>query len=547
VYVYDSLADFYADVAGDPVRLRRFQVRWSNIPGQEKPSQRLRVGFAGAYAQDEWSIKDNLLITAGLRFDLPWFAKTGYVNADADGLTFRDRDGNPVRYATAKLPDVNIVWSPRIGLNWSPGKQDRMQVRGGTGIFTGKPAYVWISNQIGSTGVLTGFEQLENTTARPFSPDPSTYKPKTVTGAPAQTYELALTDPHFKFPQVWRTALAMDGRLPWNMIGTLEGIYTRDVNGISYINANLPPAQTRFVGADNRPRWTVNRIHPQITSAVVLENQNEGDAWNVAASVAKTHRVGFLKAAYAYSRSRNAVEPGSVGFTAWSANPHSGDPNNPGVEYFAFGHRAWLAGSYRLDYRRFGATTFSFFFEGRNAGNASYTYAGDLNGDGGTTANDLIYIPRDQSEMNFQTFTLGDRTFTSAEQAAAWDAYIAQDRYLSERRGRYAERNGVLLPMIWRLDIAIAQDLFKEVGQRRHALQLRADFLNFTNLLNSDWGVAQRLVNAQPLTNPATDAQGRATYRLRTVNDRLMTRSLESAANVFDVYRIQFSVKYSFN
>ncbi len=206
----------------------------------------------------------------------------------------------------------------------------------------------------------------------------------------------------------------------------------------------------------------------------------------------------------------------------------------------------FLAGSYRFDYLKFGSTTFSFFLEGYNNGFASYTYAGDLNGDGGTS-NDLLYIPRNTSEMNFQAFTASGRTFTAAEQAAAWETYINQDSYLSQHRGEYAGRAAVLLPMVWRLDFNIAQDLFKDLGGRRHALTVRADFLNFTNLLSHDWGVGQRLVNAQPLTNPAADALGQATYRMRVVNGALMDHSLETTTNLTDVYRIQFSFKYSFN
>jgi hypothetical protein len=200
-------------------------------------------------------------------------------------------------------------------------------------------------------------------------------------------------------------------------------------------------------------------------------------------------------------------------------------------------------------YRGFGATTLSFFLEGRNAGNASYTYAGDLNGDGGI-ANDLLYVPRDETEMNFTPFTIttagGPRAFTGAEQAAAWNAYVAQDDYLRRRRGLYAERNGVLLPMVWRLDVSVAQDLFKDLGGRRHSLQLRADVANVGNLLNSGWGVARRLVSAQPLTNAGVDGAGRPTYRLRVVNDELLARSLEPSATLFDVYRVQLGLRYSF-
>jgi hypothetical protein len=179
-------------------------------------------------------------------------------------------------------------------------------------------------------------------------------------------------------------------------------------------------------------------------------------------------------------------------------------------------------------------------------------FSGDLNGDGGTS-NDLIYIPRDVSEMNFQAFTSGSRTFTAAEQAAAWEAYIQQDSYLSKHRGQYAERGGVFLPMVWRTDLSITQDLFRNAGNRRHELSFRADILNFLNLLNSDWGTGQRLVAtafagvAQPLTAAGADSQGRAQYRMRVVNNQLLSKSLEQTAGLSDVYRVQFQLRYSFN
>ncbi|MGX7835788.1 hypothetical protein ACWKSR_11620, partial [Campylobacter fetus subsp. venerealis] len=79
-----------------------------------------------------------------------------------------------VKFRTDKLPDANLLWSPRVGVNWDVFDNKSLQVRGGTGIFTGSPAYVWISNQIGNNGVLTGFERQDNTVDRPFNPDPNT-------------------------------------------------------------------------------------------------------------------------------------------------------------------------------------------------------------------------------------------------------------------------------------------------------------------------------------------------------------------------------------
>lgn len=564
VYVYNSLADFYTD-ANDylanptrtvsPVTLFRFQLRWNNIPGQTKPVQPLEVFYGGIYAQDEWQALNNLKLTIGARLDVPFFGKTGYANANADALSFRDETGATVQYSTAKLPDPNLLISPRLGFNWDVTGRRSTQVRGGTGIFTGRPAYVWISNQIGNTGVLTGFEQLNTTTARPFHPDPEHYKPTSVTGAPATSYELALTDPGFRFPQLWRNSIGIDQRLPSGFSGTAEFMYNRDVNGVYYINANLSAPNTAFTGVDARPRWTAgNRINANVTSAVVLKNQNVGRSWNVSASLEKQFVAGFFaKAAYSYGESKNTVDPGSIAFGSWNNNQHPGDPNNPDLGFSGAspGHRVFAALSLRREYFKFGATMISLFWEGRSGGNTSYTFNGDLNGDGGTS-NDLIYIPRDASEMNFQQYTVtGGPTFTVADQTAAWEAYILQDKYLSKNRGKYAERGAVFLPMVYRADLTIAQEIFASAFRKRNTLQIRADILNVGNLINKNWGVGQRLVNAQPLLSQGADGSGRALYRLRSIGTaaaaQLMTTSLEPTSGIGDVFRVQIGVRYTFN
>jgi hypothetical protein len=560
-YVYNSLEDFYADAQGylanqnrttSPITLRRFQVRYMNIPGLEKPIQPLEVLYGGAYAQDEWRPRNNVTITAGIRVDVPVFGDTGFANAEADSRTFRDEDGQPVQFSSGELPGANLLWSPRLGVNWDVRGDQRTQIRGGSGVFTGRPAYVWISNQIGNTGVLTGFQSIDNTTTRPFQPDPNHYKPTNVTGEPASSYELALTDNGFKFPQIWRSNIALDQKLPGGLVGTVEFLYNRDVNGIYYINANLPAAQTAFAGADNRPRWTDNRIFSNTSNAVVLKNQSVGSSWNIATTLSKNTTWGLnVRGAYSYNIAKNTVDPGSIAFGSWAGNPHAGDPNNPGVGYSqpfggSLGHRLFALASFSREYFSFGATSLSLYWEARTNGNTSYVFAGDMNRDGGS-GNDLIYIPRDTSEMNFASFSSGGRTLTAAEQAQAFEAYIQQDTYLRERRGQYAERGAVFLPLVNRADLSVTQDLFTSIRGRRHSFQIRADILNFGNLLNSDWGVGQRLIRNQILTNGGADAQGRATYRLAVVNNALLTHSYETTTFLSDVYSFMISLRYTFN
>lgn len=565
VYSYNSLADFYADAndylqnpnrTTSPVTAARFQLRWANVPGQDKPVQPLEVFYAGFYAQNEWRASDNLRVTTGFRLDVPTFGDTGFRNDRVDNLSFRDETGATVKYSTSKLPDANLLFSPRLGINWDVGGEGQTQVRGGTGIFTGRPAFVWISNQIGENGVLTGFEQLNNTRNRPFNPNPDHYKPTNVTGDPAASHGLAFTNPDFRFPQIWRTNIAVDQRLPYGLVGTAEFIYGKDVNGIYYINANLAAPNASFSGADSRPRWTTsNRINSNISSAIVLKNQDVGSSWNTAFSLERPFSNGiFLKAAYSYGMSKNTIDPGSIAFGSFNNNQHAGDPNNPGVGHSsnAAGHRAFLTGSYRAQFVDVGPTTFTVYTEGRTGGNSSYVYAGDLNGDGGTS-NDLIYIPRDISEMNFQAYTASGRTYTSAEQAEAWEAFIRQDPYLSKNRGQYAERNGVFIPMSYRTDMSIEQEIARSIGGAMNRLSVRADVLNVMNLLNSDWGGGQTFNTTQPLLVPTAaqggpaDAQGRAQHRLRNIGGELISESFRPTAGVGDVWRLQVSLRYSFN
>jgi hypothetical protein len=573
-YTYNTLADFYTDLNGylanpnrttSPVTLRRFQVRYMNLPGLDTPLQPLEVWYSGGYAQDEWRPRGNFTVMAGLRFDVSRFGDTGFPNAKADALTFRDEAGQAVSYKSGELPSPKVLWSPRVGFNWDVRSDQKTQVRGGTGVFSGQPLYVWVSNQIGQTGVLTGFDQFDSTTTRPFNPDPNRYKPAIVAGATASSYELNVTDPSFKFPQVWRSNIAVDHRLPGGIVGGVEFIYNKDVNGIYYINANLPAAQSAFTGVDNRPRWTgtacgsgtagpcVNRINNQagnqVTSAIVMKNQNVGSSWNLAATLSKSlYRGVSVRGAYSYGESRNTIDPGSTALASFTGNPHRGDPNNPGlgVAGASPGHRLYVQASYSKEYFAMGATTVSAFWETRTIGNTSYVFAGDMNGDGGSNS-DLIYIPRDTSEMNFVQFTAAGRTWTAAEQAAAFEAYILQDPYLRQHRGQYAERGAVFLPRVTRMDVSLTQDVFKNVGGRRNAGQFRIDVLNFGNMLNSNWGVSQRIIQTQLLTNAAADAQGRVSYRLNTFNNDLLRQSYQSTSGLADVYSFMLSFRYSFN
>jgi len=566
VYIYNSLNDFYRDAndylanpnrSTSPVTLRRFQVRYANQPGMEKPIQPLEVLFAGVYAQNEYRPTRNLTTTFGLRVEQARFGDTGFENPLANSMIFRDENGEAQQYETQALPKPSLLFSPRFGFNWDVAGEGVTQIRGGTGVFTGRPAYVWISNQIGNNGVLTGFEQYDNVTSRPFHPDPDKYKPTSVTGAPAASYELALTDKNFKFPQVLRTNLAVDRKLPFGTTGTVELLVAQDVNGIYYVDGNLTPADGKFNGPDQRPRWSIDdcptvtgtqqRINCNVTSAIILKNQDVGRSWNLSASLEKAFANGFFaKAAYSYGLSRNTVDAGSIAFGSWNGNQHVNGPNTPGVGFSGTsqGHRYFLTAAYTKQLLPIGPTGISFFLNSFQ-GNGSFVYGGDMNGDGGTS-NDLLYIPKDASEMRFLAIT-GSAPFTVAQQIEAFEKFIQQDRYLRNHRGEYVKRGGVFTPMTTRMDVSVTQDIVQSVMGKPNKLQVRMDILNFTNMFNSDWGRSWSFTSTTPLVPAGVDASGVPQFRMRTIGTSLLDRSFQRNFGIGDVWRMQLGLRYTFN
>ncbi len=410
VYVYNSLQDFYDDVNRvRPVDAEPLPgpLQQHSRPGEADPAA-ARSPTSGAYAQDEWTVTDKFKVIAGVRMDVPIFGDTGYANANADALTFRDETGAPVQYDTAKLPDAEhpVVAARRLQHRRQREPQHAGARRHG---HLHRQAAVRVDLEPDRQHRRADRLRASSTTppTRPFNPNPDAYKPTNVTGAPAASYELALTDENFKFPQVWRSNIAVDQRLPWGITGTAEFLYNRDVNGVYYINANLPAAQTTFAGADSRMRWTDATASTPTRQQRLQRHRDEEPERR---PLVERRVLGAQEHDLRHDRDRLQLrreqEHGGPGFDRLRFVERQRSTRTirttPGLAFAGAspGSRFFLTGSYRKEYFGFGATSFSAFWESRTIGNQSFVFAGDLNGDGGT-ANDLLYIHRNVGEMNF--------------------------------------------------------------------------------------------------------------------------------------------------
>jgi hypothetical protein len=565
VFVYNNLEDFYTDANGfldnpgrdtSTVTLRRFQYRYSALPGGAEPVQPTEVTYGGLYLQDEFQATDRLNITLGIRADMPVFGETGFENETVSKQTYR-LDGENIQVSTSKLPDPQLLISPRLGFNFDAMGDQSLQIRGGTGLFAGRPVFVWISNQIGNNGVLTGFEQIDNTRTRPFTTNPGQFI--TNPAAPA-TFELALTDPNFKFLQVWRSSLAADAKLPGGIIGTLEFVYSKNINGYLYKNVNEEEATGAFPGPDNRDRFpgsglsggalnSAIRINDNTVNAMYLTNTNEGYAYTFTAQLQKRFDFGLsANVAYNYGQAKDLMNAGSIAAGSYNGVQSVNGNNNLELAFSSNEQRHRLMGglSYRAEYLKFGATQISLFFEAGNQGRYSYTYNQDMNGDG-VNGNDLIFVPNNASDLTFLPLTSGGVTYTPEQQEAAFEQFIESDPYLQTRRGQHAERNGSLLPWLARADLSFIQELFTDLGGKRNTLQFRVDIQNFTNLISKDWGVSQSVINTRPLTYAGLTAEGVPQFRMATFGGDLLRQPTQYNAFLTDVWQLQFGLRYIFN
>ncbi len=495
------------------------------------------------YAQDEWTISDRFNVTYGLRVEAPTFQDGPPSNPDI----IRDFGRN-----TADVPSNNITISPRVGFNWNPTGDMSQQVRGGVGIFTGRPAYVWLSNSFQNSGGYSGYAQLVCTGA--FTPE---FNSANVTNPPNQCSngvtasagsEVDLLGSDLRFPQNLRGNLAYD-RQVLGFVMTLEGMYTRGINNLFYSNIALgEPVGT---DPDGRVLYGLQPGQPNLRVAgrdVVLDvtNHSKDYSYNLTAGLARQFADNFGGSVfYTYSEAKDVQNLTSS--TAYSQYRYGRtlagrqEDQSLATSIFSQPHRVVATGTYTFPTR----TSLSAIYVGQSGQAYGYVSSGDLNGDK-LTQNDPIYVPTGPSDPRapqFQQYTSGGNTYTAADQQTAFFGFIEDQKCLREAKGGILGRNACRAPFSNQVDISLEQSLPTMRGQN---FSVRLDVINFGNLLNKDWGIvkSQGFGSQQIYTHRGivgTDLRDavplvRFDPNYRAFNDQFLSSN----------YQMQLSLRYSF-
>jgi hypothetical protein len=511
----------------------------------------IEVGQLSFYVQDDFNVSPVFNLSGGLRVDMPMYFTEPVDNPFSRGLTLLDENDQPEVVDQSKLPGVQYLFSPRIGFNWDVTGDRTTQLRGGTGIFTGRLPFVWVGNVISNPGA--------NPNLYPTSSEQIATSDDAIL---QQSFDLNGMVEDFKWPQVWNSNIAVDHMLPWGLLGTVEFIYGKDINSIYVRNADIVEP-VRYL-ADGRPYFggvdslgnNLFELNPDGgAGAYVIDNSDEGYHYSGTIQLRRLFDFGLRTGlSYTYLEAKSLLKSTEIASVLFAENPVQGDPNKPELSYSEFGTRHRITGNaiYTHVWNDNFESHFGLFFEvaegnrfsGAGGNRYSFVYAGDVNGDG-QTGNDLIYIPASEDDINLVPYVdENNNTISSEEQWTKFNAFIEQDEYLKEHRGEIAERFGAVNPWWWNIDFRFMQDFAFIMGAMRHTFQLSFDILNVPNLLSSEWGV-RKIANSaatSPLELSGFDSSGEPNF----VYKGSATTTYVDDPSVNSRWQIQVGLRYFF-
>lgn len=571
-YRYASVDDFINRAAPESFALTY------GFDGVEQPDDHISYKQLSFYLQDEWNVTPHLKVSGGLRLDEVLFNTSDFQRNDAVyELTFRDG----LKIDTGRCPASHLSLSPRLGFSWDALHDGSLTIRGGSGLFLGRLPLVYFMNvpsyanlkknsvqfktsysnglatghdarldQFAGTGLLTTKEEVINKFGLPTS-----------IGKHSVPYQIIGVDPDFKLPQSWKTTLAVDYKVPVSFPFTVsaEGIFNKTVNGACVENPNLDFSDSgnweRFTGADNRLIYPASKAQVNAGKNVAyLTNTNSGYGVNAQFLVNMTPVKNLdLYAAYAFTDFREITGfPGTDLYSVFTNVPQVDGPGLAKLQrtQFVIPHKVTASVNYFIPWTVFNGDGLhlGLFYTAYSPAGYSYVYTNDMNGDG--VANDLMYIPRNDSEIRFVDYNQGGVTASADEQRAAFWAFVNQDSYLRSHKGQYAKANAARAPWVHRLDLRIAEDFSFRVGRSKHNFQLSMTILNFMNIFDSKFGMEQvnSACNGSKILNYAgRDADGHPTFTMYHVSGKMPTKTFEHLISKDQAWRIQIGLKYFFN
>ena len=557
-YRYSSLDDFLNGAAPETFA-------WTyGYNGVSDPKAQVTFNQIGFYAQDEWNIRPNVKLTYGIRFDDLIFDNSDLQRNDA----IYDLDFGGKHIDTGKWLKSRMQISPRVGFVWDVFKDNSLKVRGGTGIFTGRLPLVFFTNMPTNSNMVQNavvfgtkyengiavshdsrLDQLAGGMITNVDDAIKKFGLPTTIENPVAGSKISGVKDNFKMPQIWKTSLAVDYQLPTSFPLSVTGefIYNKNINAVTLENINIkdPSNWEHFNGADNRLIYPSDYTYVSGKNAVVLTNTSKGHGYtaNVTVNAQPVEDLNMMLA-YTHTESKEISGlPGSDPVSTWQGMLTIDGPNFATVQRsrYVVPDKVIAAINYNLPFRHKGLlrkTSLNLFYSGYSASGYSFAYTNDMNGDG--INNDMMYIPKDDSEIKFKN---------EADRTAFWN-FVDQDSYLKNHKGEYAEAYAARAPWVHRFDLRITEDFSFKAGKTEHHFQLSLDFMNIGNMINSKWGVMKNASSSNGcriLKYEGMDDNKTPIFSMYKINGEYPTETYSYNRIYTECWKMQVGIRYIFN
>lgn len=562
-YRYNSVDDFINGAAPESFALTY------GFNGDKNPSADVVFNQFGLYVQDEWNITPRFKLSYGIRLDELIFDNSALQRNTA----IYDLDFGGKHIDTGLWPKNRLQVSPRVGFNWDILGDKTLTVRGGTGIFTGRLPLVFFTNMPTNANLVQNSVTFQTTykDGIPVSHDArldqlaggmitdmdeviKKFNLPTTNDKHVASSKISGVDSDFKMPQVWKTSVGVDYKIPVDFPLYVSGelIYMRNFNSVNITNWNIKPIDEwskveRFAGPDNRVIYPSDKSYQYYpgTNAVVLTNSSKGHGL-IESFTVNARPIENLKLMASYTHTVNTEVtgmPGSDPVSTWQGLVTIDGPNFADVQcsQYVVPNKVIASADWTIPFNYKGLardTHISLFYSGYSYNGYSYVYSNDMNGDGINL--DLMYIPRNDSEINFK----------SEEDRAAFWKFVEQDSYLRNHKGQYAEAYSARAPWVHTFDFRLMEDFHFNVGSAKHSIQISFDIMNIGNLLNSKWGVARNNAicnNSAILKYEGMNDSRQPVFSMNKVNGEYPTKSYDFIRANTQCWQVQFGIKYIFN
>lgn len=565
-YVFESMDDFMNGKAP-----RSYGVTFP-MDGSGQFLATMKYNQFSAYVQDQVNFSDRFRLTAGLRFELPIYPEleNNYNKAFA-AMKWKNDAGVESQYSTDQLPDAPLTVSPRVGFNWDILGNHKLVLRGGTGYFIGRLPFVWLVSAVGNAGCgqYTYYYNTPSDKGATYKMD-KFYQSREDQLKVLQQQGLAVNredaaapstptiiDKDLKMNATWKTSLALDAKLPYDIDFSLEGIYSREFNPATVINLDRywdGKSYTELAPGDKRKWYSRNS---SINPYMITNAGHKAYYYSITASLAKKFAFGLnLSASYTYSKAKSYGDGvGDQVSSAYYNNRYSVNGNNDmelGYGTYVAPNRLLISASYKKDYGKNFGSEVGLIYEGMNMGYADgysctrYTYqlTGNVVNDYGS--NGLVYIPASREALDKWNFKDNGK-YTAEQQKDDFWAYINQDDYLKNHKGEYAERGGAVMPWHHQLDFKFNQNFYLNVAGQKNTLQFGVDIKNLANLLNNSWGLYKTVNNTKLLKYTAGKDGAAGSFQFQKNGKDVLSKTYTNLTSFNSTYSIQFSIRYIFN